>query len=202
MPIQAVIFDLGKVLLDFDYTIAARKFLPRCRAPLPVIVHLINQSPLLHRLETGLVTSQAFFDEMQAATGFQGSWDEFRTMFGDIFSPIQPMVRLHAELRALPMRTYVFSNTNDLAVAHIRDHFPFFRQFDGYVYSYEHHAMKPESILYEIMEKTSGCQGAELLYLDDRPENIAAGAARGWRTVVHETPEKTRTAIVQMGLLK
>jgi HAD superfamily hydrolase (TIGR01509 family) len=100
------------------------------------------------------------------------------------------------------MRTYIFSNTNDLAVAHIRDHFPFFRQFDGYVYSYEHHAMKPESLLYEIMEQTSGCRGSELLYIDDRLENVAAGAARGWQTVLHETPEKTRAAVAKLGLLK
>lgn len=202
MPTEAVIFDLGKVLLDFDYTLAARKFLPRCRAPLPAIVRLINQSPLLHRLEIGLVSSEAFFDEVRAATGFQGTWPEFQTIFGDIFTPIQPMVRLHAELRSRPMRTYIFSNTNDLAVAHIRGHFPFFRQFDGYVYSYEHHAMKPEAILYEIMEQTSGCRGSELLYIDDRLENVAAGAARGWQTVLHETPEKTRAAVAKLGLLK
>ena len=200
MPIKAAVFDLGKVLLDFDYAIAARKILPRCRASLPAIIQLINQSPLLHQLETGLVSSQAFFDHLQAATGFQGSWPEFCTLFGDIFSPIQPMVQLHADLRARPLRTYIFSNTNDLAIAHIRERFPFFRHFDGYVFSYEHQAMKPESKLYEIMEATSGCRGGELLYLDDRPENVAAGAARGWRTVLHETPEKTRAAIVQLGL--
>lgn len=201
MPIKAIIFDLGKVLLDFDFAIAARKLAPRCRLPWPTIVDLINQSPLLHRLETGLVSSQAFFEEVQAATGFHGTFPEFGVIFGDIFTPIEPMVKLQAELRAVPKRTYIFSNTNDLAVAHIRQHFPFFSQFDGYIYSYEHHTMKPEAGLYEIMEKASGCRGAELLYIDDRRENIAAGAARGWQTILQETPKKTRATVIQLGLL-
>jgi FMN phosphatase YigB (HAD superfamily) len=41
-----------------------------------------------------------------------------------------------------------------------------------------------------------------LLYIDDRLENVAAGAARGWQTVLHETPEKTRAAVAKLGLLK
>ena len=32
----------------------------------------------------------------------------------------------------------------------------------------------------------------EILYLDDRPENVAAGAARGWQVVLQETPRKDR----------
>ena len=40
-----------------------------------------------------------------------------------------------------------------------------------------------------------GRRGADLIYIDDRPENIAAGAARGWRAILHESPEKTRAAI-------
>lgn len=43
-------------------------------------------------------------------------------------------------------------------------------------------------------------RGAEIIYLDDRSENVAAGAARGWRTILQETPEKTVTAMRAFGL--
>jgi FMN phosphatase YigB (HAD superfamily) len=46
----------------------------------------------------------------------------------------------------------------------------------------------------------AGRRGGEIFYLDDRPENIAAGAARGWRTILHEAPEKTRAALESFGL--
>jgi HAD superfamily hydrolase (TIGR01509 family) len=55
--------------------------------------------------------------------------------------------------------------------------------------------MKPQPEIYDAMEKKTGKRGADLIYIDDRPENIEAGAARGWRTILHESPEKTRAAL-------
>jgi HAD superfamily hydrolase (TIGR01509 family) len=55
--------------------------------------------------------------------------------------------------------------------------------------------MKPGAKIYEALEKLAGQRGADIVYLDDRRENVAAGAARGWRTILHETPEKTRVAL-------
>jgi methionine salvage enolase-phosphatase E1 len=52
-----------------------------------------------------------------------------------------------------------------------------------------------------VVESQSGARGAEILYLDDRPENIEAGAARGWQVILQESPEKTRAAIQKLGLL-
>ena len=51
--------------------------------------------------------------------------------------------------------------------------------------------------IYEVLEKLAERHGADILYLDDRPENVAAGAARGWRTILHESPEKSRVALEQ-----
>jgi methionine salvage enolase-phosphatase E1 len=90
---------------------------------------------------------------------------------------------------------------NNDAVGHIRRNFPFFANFDGYILSYEHGAMKPNEKLYEVVERASGRRGAEILYLDDRPENIAAGAARGWQVILQESPEKTLAEIDKRGLL-
>ena len=111
------------------------------------------------------------------------------------------MIQLQAALRQRGLTSYAFSNTNELAVEHIRRSFPFYGNFDGCILSYEHGAMKPDARLYEVVERESGRHGAEILYLDDRPENVAAGAARGWQVILQETPEKSRAAIQQLGLL-
>jgi HAD superfamily hydrolase (TIGR01509 family) len=191
----AIIFDLGKVLVDFDYSIAARKIAARSTKQLPDLQHFLGSSPILARYEAGQLTRRQFFTEMQQATGFTGNIDEFSDDLADIFLPIEPMVELHEELRRRGYLTYILSNTNDIAIEHVRHNFPFFNNFDGYVFSYEVKSMKPDAPIYEAMEKMSGKRGADLIYIDDRPENIAAGAARGWRAVLHETPEKTRAAL-------
>ena len=204
MPVispKLVVFDLGKVLVDIDYAIAARKIAARGIMPAEQIKKFLDQSPLLFRYETGLLTNEQFYAEVCAATGFCGSLEEFSGFFSDIFVPIEPMVQLQAALRRSGIPTYIFSNTNELAVTHIRQSFPFFSNFDGYIYSFEHGAMKPDPRLYEVVERLACRRGAEILYLDDRSENIAAGAARGWQVLLQESPDNTRAAFQRLGLL-
>jgi FMN phosphatase YigB (HAD superfamily) len=198
--LPVIIFDLGKVLVDFDYTIAARKIAAR-GTKTPADLHsFLGSSPLLVEYECGRISRRDVYEAVRAVTGFLGPLEEFGGYFAEIFSPIPDMIKLQAELRQRGFQTYIFSNTNDLAVEHVRNDFPFFKNFDGYIFSYEVGAMKPQPAIYAAMEKMAGRREADLIYIDDRPENIAAGQARGWRTVLHETPEQTRQALSVMGL--
>ena len=200
MKPAVVVFDLGKVLVDFDYSIAAGKIAQRSRVEKAEVQKFLDASPLLHRFETGLMTRQDLYGEVCATCGFSGSLDEFCAQFADIFSEIKPMIALHGALRAGKVPTYIFSNTNEIAEAHIRRRFPFFSNFDGYILSYQHGAMKPAAKIYEVVERQTGQTGASILYLDDRAENIEAGRARGWKALLHETPKKTISALRGLGL--
>ena len=196
-----VAFDLGKVLVDFDYSTAARKIAARSRMSLDGINRFIGDSDLTVRYELGLMTRREFFEQTRQAIGFGGAFEEFGEFFADIFTEIPPMIELHAELRRRGVPTYIFSNTNDLAIEHIRRNFPFFKHFDGYICSYEIGVMKPDAGIYEALEKLAGRRGADIVYLDDRLENVAAGLARGWRVILHESPEKSRAAVEKFRLL-
>jgi glucose-1-phosphatase len=192
---RIVVFDLGKVLVDFDYSIAAKRIAARSNKQIKNLHEVLSSSPLLVRLESGELTREQFFSEIQKMTDFTGGPDEFAGDFADIFFPMPPMIELHAELRKRKIPTYIFSNTNDIAVGHIRRRFPFFSGFDGYILSYEVGAMKPDAKIYEALEKMSGRSGADIFYIDDRAENVEAGARRGWQIVLHESVEKTRAAL-------
>ena len=192
------IFDLGKVLVDFDYSIAARKIAARSdKAPADLHAFL-GSSPLLVEYESGRLTRQTFYEAIRDAIGFRGDVAEFGNYFAEIFTEMPGTIALHAELRRRGFKTYIFSNTNDLAIEHVRRDFPFFQNFDGYIFSYEVGAMKPDAPIYEAMETMCGRRGADLIYLDDRAENIAAGAARGWRTVLHASPEQSRRELARL----
>ena len=197
-----VVFDLGKVLVDFDFGIAAHKLAARAKHPADSIKKLIDQSPLLIRFETGSIHKEQFYKEVCAATGYHGTMEEFSVEFGDIFSPIHEMIDLHARLRARQVPTYIFSNTNDLALAHIRKHYPFFSGFNGYIFSFEHGAMKPHAKLYDVVERVTGRKGTEILYLDDRLDNIEAGRLRGWHTIHHHKPVDSIAIIKAFGLIE
>ncbi len=196
-----IIFDLGKVLVDFDYIIAARKIAARSSHAPQDLHAFLGSSPLLVEYESGRLNRKKFYEAVRDAIGFHGDLAEFGGYFAEIFSEMTEMIALQAGLRQRGFQTYIFSNTNDLAIEHVRRDFPFFGNFDGYILSYEVGAMKPQPEIYAAMEKMCGRGGADLIYLDDRTENIAAGAARGWRTILHESPGQTRAALAKFGVL-
>ena len=182
---EAVVFDLGKVLLDFDYARFARNVLHKCGVPAESILNAVNQSELLVRYETGLLTSQEFFAEVKRACSFTGEYHEFEPVFGDIFSEIPEMIALHARLRDRGIPTYIFSNTSELVIKHIRGAYPFFNTFTDYILSYEERSVKPQPKIYEVVEARTKRKGDALLYIDDRLENIEHGRERGWKTIHH-----------------
>jgi FMN phosphatase YigB (HAD superfamily) len=196
-----VVFDLGKVLVDFDFSIAARRIAARSRKSPSEVQTLIEQSRFIIDYESGRLTRGEFYERVREATGYEGDPGEFGGFFADIFTAIPEMIELHAGLRRRGIPTWIFSNTNDLAIEHIRKDFPFFANFDGYIFSYEVGAMKPQATIYEELEERTGRRGPDILYLDDRAENVAGGAARGWQTILHETPKKSREIVEKLGLL-
>jgi FMN phosphatase YigB (HAD superfamily) len=195
---RAIVFDLGKVLVDFDYGIAATRLAARSAKSAAEIRALIDQSPLLHRYEGGGMTTAEFFATVRETTGFAGTFEEFAAPFAEIFTEIPEMIALHDELQARGFPTFILSNTNDIAIAHVRRRFPFFNRVTGHVLSYEQSALKPHREIYEITERITGRRGAELLFIDDRAENVEAAAARGWRTICHVDPATTRLAVDQL----
>ncbi len=94
-----VAFDLGKVLVDFDYSIAARKIAARSTMPLDSVNSFIGDSGITVKYELGLVTRREFFEQARQAIGFHGTFEEFGELFADIFTEIPLMIELHAGLR-------------------------------------------------------------------------------------------------------
>jgi len=195
LNLNAVVFDLGKVLVDFDYGIAAQKLALQSKAPAADIQEVIDQSPLLFRYEAAKMTTPEFFAEVSRQIGFQGSFEEFAAAFADIFTEIPEMTRLHSEVRSAGLATFVLSNTNEIAISHVRRNFPFFAKFNGYIFSFEHGVLKPHERIYEIAEQRIGCWGGEILFLDDKPENVEAAGRRGWQTLCHSSPEESIAAV-------
>lgn len=188
---RAVVFDLGRVLLQFDFGIMASNLASRSRMGRDAILSLLDQTPLLHRYESGRMTTQAFFEAVAGTIGFEGGLEEFGPLFADMFAEIPELVAFHAELGRRGVPRYLFSNTSELVVEHLRPRHPFFPQFDGFVFSYEARAMKPDPASYAAVESVAGLRNSELLFIDDRRENVDAAAARGWRIVWQVNPAES-----------
>ena len=190
---SVVVFDLGKVLVDFDYSIAVRRFAERSEAGMEQIQRLVD-SPIQNEYESGKITTDEFFEAIRDGAGFSGDRAEFVSIFADIFSPMETMIGFFDRLKSLGFPTCVFSNTNEIAIGHIRERFPFYARFGQYVLSFEEGGMKPDEAIYDVVEQRTGESGAGILYIDDRPENIETGRAKGWQTILQSNEASSVSA--------
>ena len=76
---KIVVFDLGKVLVDFDYSIAIPRIAGRSTLPLAGIKTFFFHSPLLVDYESGRMTRQEFFEQARQATGLDVCLEASRT---------------------------------------------------------------------------------------------------------------------------
>ncbi|MFO1062702.1 MAG: hypothetical protein U0892_02355 [Pirellulales bacterium] len=99
-----------------------------------------------------------------------------------IFHPNEAIVPILAQLKRAAVPMAVLSNTCEPHWNWIlQRNWPVIAEwFDYYVLSYEAKSMKPDAGIYEHSEARAGRPPELLFFTDDRADNIAAAAARGW----------------------
>lgn len=192
MALQALIFDIGNVLLRFDFNLALQKLAHHCDPAAETILHLVE--PVKAAYEGGRMSRADFQAEARAILRYSGTDADFVSAWEDIFTENSPMVELLPQLQAkLPL--YLLSNTSDIHIDFVFARYPFFRLFRDAVYSYKALASKPEPAIYEIARRQFGVTPAETLFIDDLLPNIEAGAAAGFQ--VHHYHHDRHQAFVE-----
>ena len=201
MKTEAVIFDLGNVFIDVDHARALLRLRSHGAGSASLIGDTAVAERLIHSFERGELSTPQFYEVVCRHAELPIDLERFCAIYCDIFSPVPEMIEAHAALRSRGFPTYIFSNTSELHFSHIRDRYRFMSEFTGYFLSYELGSMKPDASAYDAVEKGTGHRGSELLYIDDRPENVEAGAARGWNTIHHTDARLTVASLRKMALL-
>lgn len=200
MTIQAVIFDIGNVLIEwqperfYDATIGEER---RRAMFADVDLHAMND-----RVDSGGV----FADEIaQTAAQWPAHADAIGLWHSHWPQMAQPeiphSVRLLSALRARGVPVFALSNFGLEPFALARATYPFLDEFDRLFLSGAMGVTKPAPRIYEMLEQGCGLPPETLLFTDDRAENIDAAAARGWQTHLFETPQGWAERLVAAGLL-
>lgn len=179
MPQPAILSDVGKVLIDFDFSIAARRLAQQCDHPAETVISLFDDIKVPY--EVGDMDDGAFIRHGMERTGFRGTAEEFAAIWCEIFTQNEPM---HATLKSLAGRLpmYLLSNTNELHKEYFLREFEIFQLFQGGVYSHTARCAKPGE---EIFLKTAtqlDLDPSKTFYIDDLEPNIATAARLGFRT--------------------
>jgi len=183
MKAEAFLFDIGNVIITFDFGKAAARLASQCRVPVEEIVPLV--SPLTPALERGEIEVSEFIDGASRVIGYEGGEDSFRAAFEDIFELNQPMAELIGRLSG-SVALHLLSNTNGIHVPFFESRFPVFEHFEGRIYSHEVGLMKPDPAIYEHTAERLDLVPERTVYIDDLPENCEAGRRAGFVALPYE----------------
>jgi putative hydrolase of the HAD superfamily len=179
MSSPALLFDIGNVLVRFDFTAAAKRFASQSEATTGEVLALL--APFKDDLECGRISDSDFVAQSMARIGFRGSREEFIDIWSDIFTENAPMIAAVEELAA-DHPLYLLSNTSGLHKDWLFAKFPVFRHFAGGIYSHEAGSMKPHEPIFRAALEAFGLVASRTLYVDDLPDNIATGRRLGLLT--------------------
>ena len=176
----ALLFDIGNVLLRFDFHLALRTLAAQSDASDPVEV-LSRIELVKFALEDGQIDRAGFVRGVFDVLRYRGTEAEFIAAWEDIFAPNEPMLALVEQLHErFPL--YLLSNTSDIHVDYIFRRYPVFQRFSGAVYSYKVKASKPDPTIYRIACAQLGIEPATTFFIDDLLPNIETARALGFRT--------------------
>ncbi|MEO0414313.1 MAG: HAD family phosphatase [Verrucomicrobiota bacterium] len=174
----SLLFDIGMVIVRFDFAKAAAAVSQHCSLGPEAIFLAVNE--LKDDLECGRLSNDAFLDETIDRIGYTGRRADLLEAFTDVFELNQPMVDLIESEKALGTPLYLLSNTNGIHVPFLFDQYPVFRLFNDAIYSHEVGCMKPDDSIYEITLEKLKIDPSRTIYIDDLPENIDAGKKHGF----------------------
>lgn len=183
MTVQAVVFDIGNVLLKFDYYIAARRLAERNKlSELPAREPIVE---VKQRYEGGQISRWEFLASVMPAFRDPGPPEEFVAIWQDIFEPNTPMVDFARSLHGrIPL--YLLSNIGCIHREFIFERYPFFGLFQGGVYSYEEKSLKPERRIFEVAIQRYALDPSRTLYIDDLEPNIAQAQDLGFFAIQYD----------------
>ena len=172
------LFDIGRVLLDFDFESSLAKLLPPgCDDPHGRLARLLERKD---EFESGAIPPDDYIEWALGVLGSEAGTDEFRDAWQNIFTANEPMWQHVRTLHAAGHRLILFSNTNAIHCPWVFDEFPEFSYFHEAVLSFEVGAIKPHAPIYRHALDRHGLVPGETLYIDDLPQNIATGRDFGF----------------------
>jgi HAD superfamily hydrolase (TIGR01509 family) len=198
--IEVIYLDLGKVLIDFDYAVAAQRLLEISPLPFSEITKVLSEPQLLFEFETGKLSALEYYKIICDALEMQVSPNEFRSLWGSMFLP-EPLVSENF-LRELKQRKrlILLSNTNEIHFEYIEENFPILNQIEERLLSFRVGYMKPDPHIFQLAIEKAGVAPEKIFFADDRIENVEGARLAGIEAIQFKSEKQLRQELNDRGI--
>jgi len=198
---DALLFDLGRVVLDIDFSRAIGCWAAHSgREPSEILSRYTRGEAYRHH-ETGRISDADYFESLRASLGISITDAQFLQGWNAIFAGEMPGIAPLLARAAGHLPLYAFSNTN-------RSHVEYFSQVHADVLGHFREIYlsstiglrKPDPAAYDHVVGAIGIPAPRILFFDDLAENIEGARACGLMAVHVTSPTDVADAIAALGI--
>ncbi len=180
---SVIVFDLGNVLLPFDYNIMLNKLEKIEKNLGQNFLKYYKENYNIHRaFERGELSENKFLEKMLLSLDNKIDKETFCNYYSKVFFINEDMVSLLPELKKNYMLV-LLSNTNSIHREYGWKNYDFIKLFDKLVLSYEVKALKPEEKIYKAVENFTKKPSSKHIFIDDIHEYAEGAKKAGWDSI-------------------
>jgi len=198
---DALLFDLGRVVLDVDFGRVMRIWAGHAGCePADLAARFVVNDSFRHH-ETGRIDDAAFFRNLRQSLGLGISDAQFLEGWNAIFAGEMPGIAPLLSRAAARLPLYAFSNTNPPHVAHFsKTYADVLGHFREIYLSSSIGLRKPEVAAYHHVVSAIGVPASRIVFFDDSAENIAGARAYGLTAVQVRSSDDIASALSALGI--
>jgi glucose-1-phosphatase len=188
--IKTVIFDLGKVIIPFDFMRGYQGLSGISGLSVAEIRSRIGATDLVRGFESGLIEPTDFVAQLSAMLELHISYDHFCQIWSSIFLPDPLIPESLLEGLSRRYRLLLLSNTNAIHFEMLERTYPLLRHFHEFILSHRVRALKPSPAIYREAIARAGCAPEEIFFTDDIADYVAGAKREGIDAVQFESSEQ------------
>lgn len=200
--IQAILFDFGNVLIEWNPRYVYRRYFPNNEEAMEQFLREVNFMDWNAQQDKGRLFTEGVADLSKQfphrAELIQAYHDNWSDSIGD---SLTGTIEIMKQLKKAGYPLYGLSNWSAETFPIIRQKFEFFDLLDDIIISGEVGAIKPEPEIFEITLQRIGRPAQECLFIDDSLANINQARKLGFVTVHFQSAEHLAEVLHEMKLL-
>jgi putative hydrolase of the HAD superfamily len=184
---DALLFDLGRVVIDIDFDKALACWAGHAGCEPAHLVGRFTRDEIYRRHETGSIDDAEFFAGLRTSLGIALTDAQFLEGWNAIFAGEMPGIGSLLIRAGTRVPLYAFSNTNHAHVEHFSQAYAeVLGHFREIFLSSAIGLRKPDAAAYDHVVQAIGVPAERIVFFDDLAENVDGARARGL-TAVHVT---------------